>query len=236
MSGFVTKKIGRKRSLASILRVARHRAGLTLEEAETQTRIRHKYLTALESSQYQLLPADAYNVGFVRGYAEFLKLNPEKIVNLYREERSATRIGADADVKFSPQKVGDWQFLITPKVLGTVVTILLFGGVIAYILGQLNHFKRPPDLTITSIPAEFASDKDKVQIAGNTSGGASVLINSEQIVVSPSGQFSQDVQLTPGVNEIHIQSRGHAGTQTERLVRILFNQNLAKADQNGTNN
>jgi cytoskeleton protein RodZ len=80
MTGFVTKKIShRTRTLGSVLKSARAKAEVTLEQVEAQTRIAAKYLRALEEGRYEDLPADAYNVGFVRGYAGFLKLPVDKI-------------------------------------------------------------------------------------------------------------------------------------------------------------
>ncbi|MDP3992920.1 MAG: helix-turn-helix domain-containing protein, partial [bacterium] len=88
MNGFITKQLGKRRSLGSILKTARTKAEVSLEQAESATKIPQKYLDALETGQYNRLPAEAYNLGYVRCYAEFLKLNPDKIISAYKEERS----------------------------------------------------------------------------------------------------------------------------------------------------
>ncbi len=241
MTGFVTKKISqdpsafslrsksnRTKTLGSILKCARTKAGISLEEAESQTKIRFKYLEALEHGQYQQLPAEAYNIGFVRVYAEHLKLNPEKIIRMYREERSEKRHLADS-INFAPSKVSDWHFLITPKVLGITAAVVMFGGVISYIAMQLNSFTRVPDITLGSIPSEFTSDKDKVQLAGVTTEGSVIMMNNEPVMVTPDGRFDQEIQLSPGVNEVVIAAKSRAGKQNQKSVKILFNPNLAKA-------
>lgn len=232
MTGFVTKKIAqpRTRSLGAILKAARTKANITLEDAEVQTRIRLKHLQALESGEYQSLPADAYNIGFVRCYAEFLKLNPEKILRLYREERSQNRLTPAAkEVNLAPVRASEWKFLITPKVLGIVSAALLFGGIVAYIAAQLNQFTQPPTITLSTQSEEFTSEKDTVNLKGSATEGAIVFMNSEPILVTPSGQFTQDVQLAPGVNEIVISAKSRAGKESQKSVKVLFNPNLAQA-------
>src|SRR3989344_6932940 len=132
MDGFVTKQLGKRRSLGSVLRTARSKAEISLEQAEAATKIPLKYLSALETGNYNRLPAEAYNLGYVRCYAEYLHLNPDKIISLYKAERAAKWHQNDNAANFSPKKAGDWHFLITPKLLGIIGLILLFGGIGLY--------------------------------------------------------------------------------------------------------
>lgn len=235
MTGFVTKKIGRKRNFGQTLKSARTKRGYTIEQAESQTKICAKYLVALEENNYTQLPADAYNIGFVRSYAKFLGLNQEKAVILYREERSRAHFAAPADtILLQPRKKKDWHFLITPKVLAGVGTFALFAGIITYVAVQLQHFAEPPVLHLHNTPSEFASSKDTVTIEGDTAAGAAVTINTESILVNPDGTFKQAIQLNPGVNEIAITSRNRAQKEAHQLVKVLYTPNLAKANQSVT--
>ena len=61
--------------IGNSLRDARVRQGLELPELETQTKIRAKYLKALEEEQFDLLPGEAYVKGFLRTYADRLGLD-----------------------------------------------------------------------------------------------------------------------------------------------------------------
>ncbi|MGQ9556827.1 MAG: helix-turn-helix domain-containing protein [Desulfurispora sp.] len=62
------------------LRQARERLGLSLEDAENATKIRRKYLEALENEAYQQLPGTVYARGFLRNYARYLGLPGEEMV------------------------------------------------------------------------------------------------------------------------------------------------------------
>ncbi|MEK7534960.1 MAG: helix-turn-helix domain-containing protein [Patescibacteria group bacterium] len=229
MNGFVSHQLGKRRSLGSVLKTARSKAEVSLEQAETATKIPLKYLSALETGNYNRLPAEAYNLGYVRCYAEYLHLDPDKIISSYKAERAANWHQSDiSTVSFSPKKAGDWQFLITPKLLGIVGLVALFGGIGLYITSELNKFTSVPTLEVTSVPAEFTSDKDQITLAGSTSGGVILTVNSEPVFVTPDGQFSQLIQLNPGVNEIVLQAKNRAEKVSLKTVKVLYNPNLAK--------
>lgn len=231
-NGFRTKRINlNARSLATLLRSTRLKNEITIEQAEQSTCIPAKYLLALEDGKYELLPAEAYNVGYVKNYAQFLKLNVEKVLDLYREERSRTNVYASkkSTVQLNPRKMNDWQFLITPKVLAVVGTLLVFGSLITYIGLQVNKFAQPPELVITNVPFEFTSSDDLVTLQGRTAAGSVVTINQEPVTVSSSGSFSEKVQLTPGVNEIVVQSQNRAQRSTQAVIKALYRPDLARA-------
>ncbi len=66
--------------LGSTLREARTRQGLELRDAAEATRIRVKFLAALEGERFGELPAEAYARAFLRTYAEFLGLDGDVYV------------------------------------------------------------------------------------------------------------------------------------------------------------
>lgn len=69
--------------LGSELRAAREARDLTLEQAEQQTRIRVRYLEALEDGNYAVLPSAVQARGFLRNYARFLNMDADLIVARY---------------------------------------------------------------------------------------------------------------------------------------------------------
>ena len=69
--------------IGSSLREARTRQGLELAELETRTKIRAKYLRALEADQFEVLPGHTYVKGFLRTYADSLGLDGQLYVDEY---------------------------------------------------------------------------------------------------------------------------------------------------------
>jgi transcriptional regulator with XRE-family HTH domain len=72
-------------SLGATLRAAREARGWTLEEAEKATRIRTRYLTALEAGEIDSLPSPIQARGFLRSYAQYLGLNPTQVLSQLEE-------------------------------------------------------------------------------------------------------------------------------------------------------
>ena len=70
--------------IGSSLREARERQGLDLATVERETKIRGKYIRALEDEQFELLPAQTYVKGFLRTYAESLGLDGRLLVEEYK--------------------------------------------------------------------------------------------------------------------------------------------------------
>lgn len=76
--------------IGSSLRDARTRRGLELSQIEQETRIRPRYLQALEDERFDLLPGEAYAKGFLRTYADFLGLEGERFVDEYNSRFPAS--------------------------------------------------------------------------------------------------------------------------------------------------
>jgi cytoskeleton protein RodZ len=67
--------------IGNSLREARLRQGLEFPEIEQATKIRGKYLRALEEEQFEVLPAQTYVKGFLRSYADYLGLDGQLYVD-----------------------------------------------------------------------------------------------------------------------------------------------------------
>jgi cytoskeleton protein RodZ len=71
-------------SVGQKLRETREQHNFSLEQVARDTHISKQYLEALEKEQFSTIPGETYIIGFLRNYAEYLSLNPEEIVSLYR--------------------------------------------------------------------------------------------------------------------------------------------------------
>ncbi len=72
--------------LGSLLTRAREARGLTLEDAERDTRISRRYLQALEAEQFEVIPAPVYARGFLRSYSQYLGLDPAEALAMFPRE------------------------------------------------------------------------------------------------------------------------------------------------------
>ena len=79
--------------IGETLREARMRRRVDMTEVETATKIRGKYLRALENEEWDLLPGPTFVKTFLRTYAEYLELDSRLLVEEYRQryERPSTQ-------------------------------------------------------------------------------------------------------------------------------------------------
>ncbi len=86
--------------IGNSLREARLRQGLDFPEIEQGTKIRGKYLRALEDEQFDVLPAQTYVKGFLRSYAEYLGLDGQ----LYVDEYNSRFVVGEEDPQSRPRR------------------------------------------------------------------------------------------------------------------------------------
>jgi cytoskeleton protein RodZ len=72
--------------IGSVLREARNRRKIDLSAVESATRIRVRYLRAIENEEWDVLPGGVYTRGFIRTYASFLGLDGERLAEDYRKQ------------------------------------------------------------------------------------------------------------------------------------------------------
>jgi hypothetical protein len=73
-------------SISARLKAARDARGIDLFRVERDTKIRVKFLTALEEGQFSELPAEVYARGFLRNYATYLGMDPDEAWEEWRRE------------------------------------------------------------------------------------------------------------------------------------------------------
>jgi len=174
-----TPAAGPAPDLPERLLIARERKGVDLYRAERDTKIRSRYLAALERGDYRELPGAVYTKGFLRNYALYLGLDPEDVLRQWRRERGEATAPEPEIVPPRPLDAPARPLNFSPSI---VVAALLTVGVIlffVYLGSQLLRYSRPPDLTVTN-PAQAVVDVEEAttsyRLAGMSTAGATITI------------------------------------------------------------
>ena len=136
--------------IGQLLREAREAKGCTLEEAERATRIRAKYLAALEAEDFGALPSAIQARGFLRNYAQFLGLEVSPLLAEHarlskktglalpltsRPSRPAARPRAtaappasDGGIQVRPRRLLSADVLVAALLTIALGLLLLWGG------------------------------------------------------------------------------------------------------------
>jgi cytoskeleton protein RodZ len=137
--------------IGTSLREARVRQGVDLIEAERSTKIRSKYLRALEDERFELLPAQTYVKGFLRSYADYLGLDGQ----LYVDEYNSRYVAGEEEAPLRTRRSG--QSPAHRRVESSVLLVALAGiaAVTALVViaarwsGDERTATPPSDLPIT---------------------------------------------------------------------------------------
>jgi hypothetical protein len=118
--------------IGNSLREARLRQQLQFSVLEERTKVRPKYLRALEDEQFDLLPAPTYVKGFLKAYADALGLDGQ----LYVDEFNSRFVAGEEDAPFrtkrhassrAARRVERLAVLIALVAIGLVTAVLVFG-------------------------------------------------------------------------------------------------------------
>jgi hypothetical protein len=123
--------------IGASLREARLRQGLDFPAIEAGTKIRGKYLRALEDEQFAHLPAQTYVKGFLRTYAEYLGLDGE----LYVDEFNSRYVVGEDEPPIRARRTARPH--VRKRVAGNVLLAALVGIALLTAL-VIAAFKSPP--------------------------------------------------------------------------------------------
>ena len=124
-------------SIGKLLKQAREKSGYNIEQAARETHISKRYLRALEDEDFSVFPGETYTIGFLRNYAEYLELDPEEIITLYKNLKIQEQpLPMDELLKAKPKKNG------TAKIITLVVVLAVIGAGGYFLYAYLSN--RPP--------------------------------------------------------------------------------------------
>ena len=148
-------------SVGKFLQQERERKNLTLEAVSQVTRISAKTLEAIESDDFLSLPAPIFIRSFLKTYASFIGLNPDKAIALYETQTGV--IGLSTSKGLQPEKRGPrriWLLLIP-------ILIVLIGGGVYWLVSPR---KAPPAPSVAPPPPSPAPVLDPAKSSGPPPG------------------------------------------------------------------
>ena len=216
--------------LGDVLRAAREARGVDLARVERDTKIRSRYLSALERGDYRDLPGAVYTKGFLRNYGAYLDLDTDYLVDLYRLESTAAA-GERPTVQAPPRPITTRRgraFVITP---GAVLAALLTVGValfIVYLVSEFVTFAGTPDLRVTDPAGDLNGyHGGEYVFQGVTEPNAHVIAETASRKVETDadadGVFEVTVPLRPGANVVSLVANdpltGRDSQEVSRTIR-----------------
>ncbi|MBI2036046.1 helix-turn-helix domain-containing protein [Candidatus Microgenomates bacterium] len=193
-----------------ILKVKRLEKKLSFEEVEKETKIRMKFLRALEEGDLTLFHSTAYARGFLKNYAEFLELDTKLILALFRRETTLQKL------KVIPQGMVEKNspLRITPTRAALLVVFFILMAVSYYLFQQYRGFLAAPALTLEKPKEQQLVAEGEIEVTGKTDIDATILVNSQPAVLEESGRFSIKINVFAGETTITVVAKNRRGKET----------------------
>jgi cytoskeleton protein RodZ len=234
--------------IGATLREARMRARIDISDIEAETKIRAKYLRALENEEWGLLPGPAYVRSFLRTYAEALDLDAKLLLEEYklRHERPSDHdlmpIGAPRRRGSRGGRSGPMRSReprrIPPGVVVGVIIVLLAGAL--YLLGRNRDDNGSPPAaatttgrtTTTPVPARTTKRRSSSSKQSTKSGASasSRVVRLEVIPTGPTAVYACVIDATgtarlPGNT---LRQGGAAGPYRSKTFSVLLGNGNAR--------
>lgn len=174
------------KNTGQMLKSAREEKGLSLHEIALALKLSTKVLKAIEENDAQNLPAKTFLRGFVQSYAQYLKLDLDKVMTSFSEEMGSTRpapilknddTSADLEIPvgFSDKPAGrsevtqletDSRFQIKPIIYGIAVVILL--AMIGLVKKMVDKYQKEAKIPVVETTAEPIKNSESTESAAAT--------------------------------------------------------------------
>lgn len=190
-----------------LLQTARLDKEFTLDEISKKTKIPLRYLQAFENETQSGFPDEPYCSLMLREYADFLGLNSDELVSVFRRDHVKKAINANSQNSF---------LSITPQFTYYLIISLLIILFALYLTFEYIKFNHPPVLTV-----DWPVYSKIVEIKGKTDSESTIKVNQSPVVVDQNGNFFKKLELSTSEAKIIVESTSPAGKTTveEKILK-----------------
>jgi cytoskeletal protein RodZ len=209
------------RTAGEILKKTRLEKGISLEEVASKTKIRPKILASLEENDFQKTDQAAFTKGFLKTYAQFLDLNSEEILAIFRrdfDKKEKRKVVLPGMVKPVNGRGFNWS----PKVTLIFFSVIFFLGLVGYLVYQYLSLVKRPSLKVIYPPSDLQVKEELIKISGKADPDSLVTINRNAVSLSDQGEFEYKFSLFPGENKIIITATSKLGKKNSIERAIIY--------------
>jgi cytoskeletal protein RodZ len=137
------------KNIGGLLSAAREEKGYTISDVTRETNIARKYIVALEAEEFGAFPAEAYIIGFLKNYGEFLGLDAKTLLDQYRVLKIQEQSVPLSELLSKPSRFP--RFFIMPMII--IVSVGLIAGIVFFAVSRASH--SPPIELSPRKPIEY---------------------------------------------------------------------------------
>lgn len=201
------------RTVGSVLKNARLGKKLDLKQVEAATKIKSRILARIETDELGAFKSFGHVQGLIKNYAEFLGLDTDYLIAIFRRQVNLPATRASSKIKFPRLSV---SFRTQFVVLAILVSVFV------YLAFQLVNLRAGPRLEVRQPAPGAVVHLPKIEVAGVADSESQITINGQKVPTNLAGEFSAEFDLTPGVNTIEIIAKKGAGVERKVVRTVEF--------------
>jgi cytoskeletal protein RodZ len=194
--------------IGNTLREARTRRRIDLTLAEADTKIRSKYLAALEQEAFDVLPGAVYTRGFLRTYARYLGLDPQPYVDEYNDRFARFEEAEEAVSTQSVGRIGQPRRMPSLRSI-FIVSLLLLAVVVWAGIAMSDDQNTPKEQATTS--AESNATKKFESEAVETGGTDRIANTGNAAAVAEGAPPKLKISADGGASWIEVRKGSRGG-------------------------
>ncbi|KKR31085.1 MAG: hypothetical protein UU37_C0002G0069 [Candidatus Gottesmanbacteria bacterium GW2011_GWA2_41_12] len=208
-------------TVGQILKKARIEKKIPLEDIEKKTKIRKKFLEALEKEEWEKLPSLPYIKGFISNYSNYLGLKPGEMLAIFRRQFTEKEKARLLPSGLS-EPLNEPIFRLTPQKIFISTAVFLLFVFFAYLFMQFKSLTGTPYLSVASPKEGEVVNGNTVIILGKTDSENKVSINNQNIQTDEKGNFRQELNLPQGINIITVSAQNKFGKESslKRTIQL----------------
>lgn len=211
-------------SCGAFLKQVRREKGLSLEKVSEETKILSFILKALENDEYKSLPPPVYLKGIIEKYAYFLKLDEEKVLQLYQKSNGRNLFAGKYDL---PPKnrflIYQSKFIgLFKNIFSVLLKWLFLSLILVYFIYEASFFILPAKIILYSPERDFTTNQSDLVISGRVVRGKTLFIKDQEISFGENGEFNEKIILNPGINNIEFKAVNILRRSTTLTRQIIY--------------
>lgn len=201
-------------TVGELLKNERVKRQLTIQDVEKKTKIRKKYLDAIERNNWSIFPSKTYIYGVISSYGKLFKLEKEMLLAVFRREYEQKEV-----IQFK-KRVG--KKYLTPEAQKIVRrTVFILALLVAIYFGtQLYLYLSPPKVEILSPTKTVFTREEKIELVGKVPNESVVSVNGRQVFADKNNIFTVAIPLTDKKNPVTVEVTGANGKKT--VIKKIF--------------
>ncbi|MBJ7472778.1 MAG: helix-turn-helix domain-containing protein [Solirubrobacteraceae bacterium] len=224
--------------IGAALREARTRARIEIAQMETQTKIRAKYLRALENEEWELLPGPTYVKSFLKTYGDMLGLEGRQLVADYKREHEPFQVEGDIGQlsKHSGGRMNRQQGrppLVRTVAFGLLAAVVLGAGAYFFLLrGEDEPAQVGTEQPIVPIPDATTPVEEDDEPEAPRRAAVSVMATGD---VSVCMRVGRDIVVPERDGELRAGERTKTATGRTVIVTVTSPSRALRLRVNGRN-